>query len=178
MRSPIRIGVEKRNASQSVNGPSQKPPNLSGLRIAPQSFLSQAGQKNNLHSTSNKMHNIYKQPLGGMKPPKSQRNGQKIQNFQSISTTDATNVLNFAMQSNYGLPVQDSQQVGHLNLKNMKIPEQQSFSDDVSPQSMRSHHDQALPQISLNYHQNNNSIQAIDVQGMEESNDHKYGKMN
>lgn len=44
-----------------------------------------------------------------MKGPKSQRNGGKIQNFQSISTTDATNVLNFAMQSNYGLAVQDSQ---------------------------------------------------------------------
>ena len=80
MRSPIRIGAEKRNASQSVNAV-KPPPNLSGLRIAPQSFLSQVGQKNNLHSTSNKMHNIYKQPLAGMKGPKSQRNGHKIQNF-------------------------------------------------------------------------------------------------
>ena len=80
MRSPIRIGVEKRNASQSVNAV-KPPPNMSGLRIAPQSFLSQVGQKNNLHSTSNKMHNIYKQPLAGMKGPKSQRNGHKIQNF-------------------------------------------------------------------------------------------------
>jgi len=66
--NPIRIG----NDDARKNGSLPPKPPLAGLRIAPQSLLSQGGKV--LHSTSNKMAAIYKQPIAPVKA-KGAKNG-------------------------------------------------------------------------------------------------------
>ena len=93
--SPIRIGGESARRGGSIQNhvATQSKHPVSGLRIAPMNYLSQVGNSN-LHSTSNKMASIYKQPLGGFKKKKSTGINQISQmnpNFQSMSTSHGTN---------------------------------------------------------------------------------------
>ena len=77
--SPIRIGADTKR-----NGSVQERPPITGLRIAPTYFSS------NLHSKSNRMAQIYRQPIiNGLK--KKIPKNIASHNFNSISTIDQTN---------------------------------------------------------------------------------------